>query len=197
MADDGTEHPRTYAPLAALAAMLQGRGIRSELGASLEVANSGGAIAQPSDLITCRARAVDGDRLWFFDGEGEPIAPAENVTEAAMHIAAGQLRVSEPPFGLVDALYAAVRHRYPQLGASCEYLPEPSPDGLECGPPEPGNHLRLRRGADTRRVRWDGNVETFVWSFGPDKGERLAADPERAADQVAATFGIGRGRESR
>ncbi|MUN36536.1 hypothetical protein [Actinomadura litoris] len=57
--------------------------------------------------------------------------------------------------------------------------------------------MRVRRGEDTRRVRWAEDAGTFVWSFGPDKGEKLAADPEWAADQVASAFGIGPGRESR
>ncbi|WP_242910904.1 hypothetical protein [Actinomadura terrae] len=73
-----------YAPLAALGAALQGRGVRSELGFVLDVATP--AVAR---VVFCRPRVIDGDRLWFFDGGGEPIAPAEQVTEAAMIIADG------------------------------------------------------------------------------------------------------------
>jgi hypothetical protein len=91
---DGIERPHGYAPLAALMSALQGRAVRSEVGCSLEVV-SRVSPAPPSDTITCRPRPIDGDRLWFFDGEGEPLAPADHITEAAVVIAANAGRAAE------------------------------------------------------------------------------------------------------
>ncbi|MFB4300200.1 hypothetical protein [Actinomadura sp. NTSP31] len=42
---------------------------------------------EPADMITCRSRAEDGGRLWFFTSWGEPIAEAERVVDAAVIIA--------------------------------------------------------------------------------------------------------------
>ncbi|GLW64664.1 hypothetical protein Arub01_29080 [Actinomadura rubrobrunea] len=39
-----------------------------------------------SDTVSCRPRAEDGGTLWFFTSWGEPIAPADQVEDAAMYI---------------------------------------------------------------------------------------------------------------
>ncbi|MFA1545393.1 hypothetical protein [Actinomadura chokoriensis] len=44
-----------------------------------------------SDVVTCRPRLEDDGRLWFFDHRGEPIAEADNVTDAVVHLG-GTLR---------------------------------------------------------------------------------------------------------
>jgi hypothetical protein len=39
-----------------------------------------------SDTISCRVRDEDGGRLWYFTASGEPIAPADRVTDAAVFV---------------------------------------------------------------------------------------------------------------
>jgi hypothetical protein len=78
--------------LAALGAHLSAHGLTVELTSrGLRVKNPevrGCCPENPtlSDLIGCRARADDGGRLWFFTGWAEPIAPADQVTEAVVTI---------------------------------------------------------------------------------------------------------------
>ena len=85
--DDGT------APLARLAALgahlaarkfdvrLDSRGLRVT---SPQVKDCCGR--RKSDRISCRARGEDGGRLWYFTASGEPIAPADRVTDAAVFV---------------------------------------------------------------------------------------------------------------
>jgi len=85
---DGAEHPNAYARLGALMNRLQGRGLRAELRRdSLTVSDpAGGLMAGTIVTITCRPRVTDCERLWFFDGTGEPIEQADNVIDAAVII---------------------------------------------------------------------------------------------------------------
>ncbi|MUN42582.1 hypothetical protein [Actinomadura litoris] len=186
---DATEQLLGYQPLATLMYALQGHGVRGDLVAALEVADREDPEARPA-TVTCKPRSIDGDRMWFFGSDGEAIAPGDHITEATVIITAAQNRPQVTPFGEVDALYAAVRRRYPQIAAECQYIPAPSPDEPEDTPraAEPGTHLRLRHGYDIRRIRWDGDA--YTWSDGADKGRALATDAEEAADTAAAAFGI-------
>ncbi|MBX6769508.1 MAG: hypothetical protein IRY90_20565 [Actinomadura rubrobrunea] len=43
-------------------------------------------VAHPSVLITCRRRADDGGRTWFFTSWGEALAPVDEVDDAAMYV---------------------------------------------------------------------------------------------------------------
>ncbi|MFA1551334.1 hypothetical protein [Actinomadura chokoriensis] len=85
--DDGT------APLARLAALgahlaarrfevrLDSRGLQVT---SPQVKDCCGR--RESDTIFCRVRDEDGGRLWYFTASGEPIAPADRVTDAAVFV---------------------------------------------------------------------------------------------------------------
>jgi len=87
---DGTEHPHVYARLGALMNQLQDHGFRAKLGRDLlTVSNPGGPAAGTTVTVTCKPWVLDAERLWFFDGSGEPIEQADNVTDAAVIIAAG------------------------------------------------------------------------------------------------------------
>lgn len=73
--------------LAALAAHLAARKLDVGLDShGLRVrkpqANGDGA----ADTISCRIRPEDGGRLWYFTSRGEPIAPADRVTDAAVFV---------------------------------------------------------------------------------------------------------------
>ncbi|ACZ00407.1 hypothetical protein [Thermomonospora curvata] len=35
-------------------------------------------------LVVCRRRAEDAGTLWFFTGTGEPLAPSDRITDAAL-----------------------------------------------------------------------------------------------------------------
>ncbi|WP_433228090.1 hypothetical protein [Actinomadura formosensis] len=76
--------------LAALGAHLSARGYQIDfLGTWLKVTNadaSGCCARRLSDTVTCRARPDDGNRWWYFTSWGEPIAPADQVTDAAVSI---------------------------------------------------------------------------------------------------------------
>ncbi|WP_433227941.1 hypothetical protein [Actinomadura formosensis] len=76
--------------LAALGTHLSARGYRIDfLGTRLKVSNvhdSECCAQRLSDTVTCRARQDDGGRWWYFTSWGEPIAPADRVTDAAVSI---------------------------------------------------------------------------------------------------------------
>ena len=40
-----------------------------------------------SDTITCSPRPSDGDHLWFWNSNRDPISEADKIPDAAMHIA--------------------------------------------------------------------------------------------------------------
>ncbi|WP_433325986.1 hypothetical protein [Spirillospora sp. CA-294931] len=79
-------------PLAALGAHLGARGFTVELTREgLQVTNPRVAgccaeVPHVGDTITCRAREEDGGRLWFWTSWGDPIAPADRITDATMVI---------------------------------------------------------------------------------------------------------------
>ncbi|TDD83941.1 hypothetical protein [Actinomadura rubrisoli] len=177
---DGTEHPHAYAQLGALMNQLQGRGFKSKLGRDSLVV--GGIVG----TITCKPRPTDADRLWFLDGSGEPIAQADHIVDAAVIIAAGLDRPAVTPYGPMDALYAAVRRRIPQVNARCESVPQTS--WLE-GAKAAGNHLHVSYQGEKRRISWDESAESYVWSTGPDTGGRLSVDVEQAAERIAWALG--------
>ncbi|TDD79218.1 hypothetical protein E1293_24005 [Actinomadura darangshiensis] len=76
--------------LAALAAHLAARKLDVELGSKgLRVANpqvKGCCSPHATDTIACRTRDEDAGRLWYFTSWGEPIAPADRVTDAAVFV---------------------------------------------------------------------------------------------------------------
>ncbi|GLW64465.1 hypothetical protein Arub01_27090 [Actinomadura rubrobrunea] len=90
--DDRTGGLHSYDPLAALGVRLAARRLTVDYRADgLHVVNENvtgccAETAHPSDLITCRRRADDGGVPWFFTSWREPIAPAEQVDDAAMYI---------------------------------------------------------------------------------------------------------------
>ncbi|WP_242892367.1 hypothetical protein [Actinomadura litoris] len=191
-----TDQQRTH--LAALMSPLRGRGYTNELHdgtAVLELTHPLDPVLWPADRILCKPRRIDGDRLWFFDGTGRPIAPADHLTEAIVEITATRYkRPDERPygqFGPLEALHAAVRRRAPLLAARREQITAPGTHQLpELNDLAPGVHLRLRHGTQTRRVIRDAGAATYVWSDGPERGEKLPSDAEQAADQIAAAFGL-------
>ncbi|TDC62428.1 hypothetical protein E1200_25770 [Actinomadura sp. GC306] len=76
--------------LAALAAHLTARKLDVDLSAAgLRVTNpqvKGCCAQNAADTISCRPRAEDAGALWFFTSWGEPIAPADRLTEAAVFV---------------------------------------------------------------------------------------------------------------
>ncbi|QXJ21966.1 hypothetical protein AGRA3207_002884 [Actinomadura graeca] len=87
---DGTEHRHAYPKLHDLMGTLQGRRFAVHLRASpLAI-----IVTRPDDptdarqTVTCKPRATDQDRMWFYDdANGEPIAEAEDIIGAAVIIA--------------------------------------------------------------------------------------------------------------
>jgi hypothetical protein len=82
-----------YDPLAVLGARLVARGLAVDYTAEgLRVENTAvpgccAEVPHPCAVITCRRRTDDGGMWWFYaDSWGEPIAPAEQVDDAAMHV---------------------------------------------------------------------------------------------------------------
>jgi len=75
-----------YDRLRALAAQLAMRGLTIDH--MLHI-----AAPDASATITCRGRAEDGDRLWFFTGDGTPLAEAddEHLADAVL-LVLGHLR---------------------------------------------------------------------------------------------------------
>lgn len=84
--------------LAALAAHLSARKLDVDLGPEgLRVTNpqvKGCCAKNAADTISCRLRDEDAGVLWFFTSWGEPIAPADRVTDAAVAVL-GYLAVRE------------------------------------------------------------------------------------------------------
>jgi hypothetical protein len=78
------------ARLAALAAHLSARKLDVQLDSSgLRVENpqvEGCCSRNAADTVSCRPRDDDAGRLWYFTSWGEPIAPADRVTDAAVFV---------------------------------------------------------------------------------------------------------------
>ncbi|MFI0354578.1 hypothetical protein [Actinomadura sp. 9N407] len=86
MADRRTETD----PLAVLDAFLSACGFTTERRASgLRVVNPQvmGCCSLVADTIGCRARDED-QRVWFWTSWGEPIAPADRISDAALAVMA-------------------------------------------------------------------------------------------------------------
>ncbi|TDD65107.1 hypothetical protein [Actinomadura rubrisoli] len=95
---------------------------------------------------------------------------------------AGATGLVVEPFGPLDALHAAIRRRAPQIAATCARTSDVSGEfGLRL-------HVSYRD-RPARRIRWDDDTETYVWTSGPDDGARLAADVEQAAERIAWALG--------
>ncbi|MEW2356265.1 hypothetical protein [Spirillospora sp. NPDC029432] len=76
-------------PLAVLGDFLTACGFTVERDAGgLRVSNPQvrGCCTVVSDTVTCRERAEDGGRMWFWTSWGWPIAPADRVTDAALRV---------------------------------------------------------------------------------------------------------------
>lgn len=84
--------------LAALAAHLAARKLDVDLGPDgLRVTNpqvKGCCAKNAADTVSCRPRDEDAGSLWCFTSWGEPIAPADRVTEAAVFVL-GRLAAKE------------------------------------------------------------------------------------------------------
>lgn len=86
------DHTSETNPLAALGVRLSARGLKIELtdrGLTVVNPNVRGCCAMtahPSDTITCRRRTEDGGKRWFFTSWQDPIAPADELDDAAMYI---------------------------------------------------------------------------------------------------------------
>lgn len=84
--------------LAALAAHLAARKLDVDLGPDgLRVTNpqvKGCCAKNAADTVSCRPRDEDAGSLWYFTSWGEPIAPADRVTEAAVFVL-GRLAAKE------------------------------------------------------------------------------------------------------
>ncbi|TDD79967.1 hypothetical protein [Actinomadura rubrisoli] len=85
---DGTEHLHAYPLLYALGNALDRRGFTTSVGARAVTVTRPGDASLRTQTITCKPRPIDGDRLWFFDALGEPIAQADQIIDAAVIIAA-------------------------------------------------------------------------------------------------------------
>ncbi|WP_433476693.1 hypothetical protein ACQPZP_06340 [Spirillospora sp. CA-142024] len=76
--------------LAALAAHLAARKLDVQLDSDgLRVRNphvKSCCTQHTGDTISCRTRDEDGAGLWYFTSWGEPIAPADRVTDAAVFV---------------------------------------------------------------------------------------------------------------
>ncbi|TDB93552.1 hypothetical protein [Actinomadura sp. 7K534] len=76
--------------LAALAAHLAARKLDVDLSAAgLRVTNpqvKGCCAKNAADTVSCRPREEDAAALWFFTSWGEPIAPADRLTDAAVAV---------------------------------------------------------------------------------------------------------------
>lgn len=98
-----TESTTPERRLAALAVRLAACGLKADLrrdGVHVKNPHADGCCeAQPirGDTITCRSRADDGGRLWFFTSWAEPITEANDVIGAVMTIQ-GYLARREPSF---------------------------------------------------------------------------------------------------
>jgi hypothetical protein len=79
-------------PLAALGAHLSAHRLTVELTSrGLRVVNPDvpgccGEVGCASDVVACRARSEDFGNAWFWTSWGEPIARADQVTDAAVFI---------------------------------------------------------------------------------------------------------------
>ncbi|TDD88344.1 hypothetical protein [Actinomadura rubrisoli] len=186
---DGTEHPHAYPKLYELMNALRRRRLSVELRASplAVIVTRPDGPAEAVRTVTCKPRVTDAERMWFFDdATGEPIAEAEHIIEAAVIIAGDPGKPAVTPYGPMDALYAAVRRRIPQINARCESVPQTS--WLE-GAKATGNHLHVSYQGEKRRISWDDDAESYVWSTGPDTGGRLSVDVEQAAERIAWALG--------
>ncbi|MCP9953145.1 hypothetical protein [Actinomadura madurae] len=72
--------------LAALAAHLSARKLDVGLDSGGLRVRKPQAKGNAEDTISCRVRPEDGGRLWYFTSGGEPIAPADRVTDAAVFV---------------------------------------------------------------------------------------------------------------
>lgn len=82
--------------LYALAERLRVHGLDAERSdGTLTVLTQAGG--EPADTLTCRPRPIDGDRLWFLSGSGEPIAEATRIIDAALIVASTVTGGSEVP----------------------------------------------------------------------------------------------------
>lgn len=88
--DDAPDATGVYAPLAA---QLRLRGILSQMQTcdALAVFDNGG---QQVDTITAEERLDDGDRPWFYDCEGTPVAQVDDPIQAAITIVSNLRRSS-------------------------------------------------------------------------------------------------------
>ncbi|GAA4059124.1 MULTISPECIES: hypothetical protein [Actinomadura] len=84
----GIDRRGAYDRLAVLGTYMAAKGLVTKLTADgLRVSNpqvKGGEEA--ADTVTCRPRPEDGDELWFYTGRQEPITPAYDIIDAAVHI---------------------------------------------------------------------------------------------------------------
>jgi len=88
------------------------------------------------------------------------------------------------PYGPLDALYAAVRRRAPQIAVALAQAP-----GV-CDLGALGIRLYVSyQHQPTRQISWDGDTEAYAWSSGDDAGAKLARDVEQAATRIAWALG--------
>lgn len=88
-------HPHAYPRLAQLGAALSAKGFGTQVYADrvlvIAPADRG---PRPADEITCRTRADDGGRLWFWTSWDEPIAEADHITDTVV-VVTGNLRAEQ------------------------------------------------------------------------------------------------------
>ncbi|QXJ20710.1 hypothetical protein AGRA3207_001473 [Actinomadura graeca] len=96
------------------------------------------------------------------------------------------------PFGPLDALYAAVRRRAPQVSAICArptgtfYRSTPERRAVT----EDALRLRVSYREETERmITWDEHGGVYRWTTGPDSGAAIPADTEQAAARIAEALG--------
>ncbi|WP_131739935.1 hypothetical protein [Actinomadura roseirufa] len=81
-----------HGSLAMLGTQLSARGLKVKLTASslkvwkLDVPGCCEEVSYASDTITCRRRAEDRGVRWFYTSWQEPIAPTDDITDAAVYV---------------------------------------------------------------------------------------------------------------
>ena len=87
-----------HARLDALRMLAAGAGLDTALSYGTLTVAAPPAEREPArtDEVSCRPRPDDGGRLWFFDGDGNPIAEADHLTDTVVHLG-GTLRRNPRP----------------------------------------------------------------------------------------------------
>ena len=114
---------------------------------------------------------------WSVSFARDPLRPCDGpgAACAAVNELMGELMAELPRVrrGPLDALYAALRRRAPQIAAT---RPDDEDDGL-----------RVTYRGQTATVVWDAELGSFAWESEP--AGQIGSDVEKTAEVVAWTLG--------